>query len=91
MDTNEIKDRLRGIIVASLALDGLDPSEIGDDTNLREELGLDSIDALELVLGMEKEFGVKIQGKGLDREAFSSLTTLTSFIEARLSAAEAAE
>lgn len=91
MDTNEIKDRLRRIIVASLALDGLDPAEIGDDTNLRDELGLDSIDALELVLGMEKEFGVKIQGKGLDRESFATLTTLTSFIEARMNAPETAE
>jgi acyl carrier protein len=54
--------RLKSLVIATLKLDGVRPDDIPDDEPLigSPRLGLDSIDALELVLVIEKEFGVKI-------------------------------
>ena len=53
--------RIKDLIVSRLKLEGVSPSEIGDDSPLfGEGLGLDSIDALELVLAVEQTFGVRI-------------------------------
>ena len=45
-----------------------------------EGLGLDSIDALELVLGIEQTFGVKIEDEAAGLKAFKSVDALTDFI-----------
>ena len=62
--SEELKPRVKELIVRQLKLD-LDPASIKDDAPLFGDadggLGLDSIDALELVLGVEKEFGIKVQ------------------------------
>jgi len=84
MDEANIRLRIKRILVESLALEGVEPEEIEDDTPLREELGLDSIDALELILGLEREFGVRIQGRGLGRETFTNVATLGAFVQQRL-------
>lgn len=55
-----------------------------------EGLGLDSVDALELVVGLEKEFGIRIQNHEVGREAFASVSALAAFIDGRLAAGEAA-
>lgn len=84
MDEATLRARIKRILVEGLALHGLEPASIGDQASLQEELGLDSVDALELVLGLEQEFGVKIQGKGLSRETFSSVESLARFVRERL-------
>jgi acyl carrier protein len=57
---------------------------IDDDAPLfGEGLGLDSVDALELVVALEKEFGIKIKSQELEREVFSSVASLSQFIEGR--------
>ena len=85
------KERIKRVLIESLVLDGLEPSEIEDETPLREELGLDSVDALELVLGLETEFGIKIQGKGLDRDTFQTVNALAAFVEQRVAEAAAGD
>jgi len=76
----DLKDRLKRLIVERLKLE-TDPSEIGDDDPLfGEGLGLDSIDALELVLGLEQEFGVKIEDEEVGGEALASVSALADFI-----------
>ena len=89
MNDQEIRARVKRVLVERLALEGLTPEEIDDEAALSEELGLDSVDALELVLGLEQEFQVEIQGKGLDAETFASVRTLAGFVKARLSSAGA--
>ena len=91
MDDPSIKQRIKRVLVESLVLDGLDPEEIEDEVSLRDELGLDSVDALELVLGLETEFSIKIQGKGLDQETFRTVSALAAFVEARLQEASGVE
>jgi acyl carrier protein len=83
--TSPIRSRIKHLLVDALHLEGLVPSEIADDAPLfGEGLGLDSVDALELVVALEKEFGIRIQSHEVGREAFTSVTALAAFIEGRL-------
>jgi acyl carrier protein len=76
--------RIKRLIVESLNLEGVRPETIEDGAPLfGEGLGLDSVDALELVVALEKEFGIKIKSQEIGREVFSSVTTLSQFIEGR--------
>ena len=79
-----IPNRIKRLIVESLHLEGMKPEMIEDEAPLfGEGLGLDSVDALELVVALEKEFGIKIRSQELGREVFSSVSSLSEFIEAR--------
>jgi len=78
------QDRIKRLIVESLNLEGMKPEMIADDAPLfGEGLGLDSVDALELVVALEKEFGIKIKSQEIGREVFSSVSTLSEFIAGR--------
>ena len=76
--------RLKTLIIATLNLDGVRPEEIPDDEPLigSPRFGLDSIDALELVLALEKEFGVKIGSSEESRRALGSVNTLAAYLRA---------
>jgi acyl carrier protein len=79
-----IPNRIKRLIVESLHLEGMKPDMIEDEAPLfGEGLGLDSVDALELVVALEKEFGIKIKSQELGREVFSSVSSLSQFIETR--------
>ena len=81
----ELAPRLKQLIVATLRLEGLDPDSIGDDALLfGEGLGLDSIDALELVVAIEREFAVAIPEGKVDHEVFHSIRTLALWVAERL-------
>jgi acyl carrier protein len=77
--------RLKTLIVQTLKLDDVRPEDIPDDEPLfgSTRFGLDSIDALELVLKLEKEFGVKIGSSEESRKALASVSTLAGYIRAR--------
>jgi acyl carrier protein len=78
------QDRIKRLIIESLNLEGMKPEMIEDDVPLfGEGLGLDSVDALELVVALEKEFGIKIKSQEIGREVFSSVSTLSEFIVGR--------
>ena len=81
---SELRQKIKVILVDRLKLDRT-PESIGDDEALfgAEGLGLDSIDALELVLGVEQEFGVKIENEEVGMEALSSVAGLAEFIVAK--------
>jgi len=76
--------RIKRLIIESLNLEGMRPEMIEDEAPLfGEGLGLDSVDALELVVALEKEFGIRIKSQEIGREVFSSVSTLSHFIEGR--------
>ena len=83
---DELKARVKQLIVKQLKLE-IDPAEIKNAAPLfgdaAEGLGLDSIDALELVLGVEKEFGIKIQDEEVGVKAFASVDALCDFIQTK--------
>lgn len=83
-----IRTRIKNLLVDALHLEGVVSSEIADDAQLfGGGLGLDSVDALELMVALEKEFGIRIQSPEVGREAFTSVGALAAFIEGRLTAA----
>jgi acyl carrier protein len=77
--------RLKTLIVATLKLTDIRPEDIPDDEPLigSPRLGLDSIDALELVLAIEKKFGVKIGSSEESRKALASVSTLAGYIRSQ--------
>ncbi len=76
-----LKPRIKELIVKSLRLP-LSASQIADDVPLfREGLGLDSIDALELVLEIERQFGVTIGDEHLGKRVLRSVDSIAQFIE----------
>ncbi|HWA08912.1 MAG TPA: phosphopantetheine-binding protein [Opitutaceae bacterium] len=76
--------RLKTLIVESLRLDDIRPEDIPDDEPLfgSSRFGLDSVDALELVVRLEKEFGIKISSSEESRAALASVSGLAAFIRA---------
>jgi acyl carrier protein len=83
--SDELAPRLKRLIVETLRLEGLDPASIGDDALLfGEGLGLDSIDALELVVAIEREFAVAIPEGKVDHDVFHSVRTLATWLAERL-------
>lgn len=76
--TNE---ELKKIIIKELYLEDITPEEIGDNTPLfGEGLGLDSLDAVELVVIIQKHFNIEIKDMDEGRVAFESINSLASFI-----------
>lgn len=81
VDHTSLRQNLKRLIVESLRLDGLSTDKISDDTPLfGDELGLDSVDALELVVALEKEYGIKIQSHQVDKSVFASVASLGNFV-----------
>jgi len=81
---SDLKARIKTMLVESLMLK-ITPEEIGDDTHLftPDGLALDSIDALELAVSIEKKFGVATPSAEVAREAFVSVSTIAAYITAK--------
>ncbi len=81
---NEIAQRVRELLATRLKL-AKDVDDIADDTPLFDPtgLGLDSIDALELVLGLEKEFGVVIEDRAVAVRVLTSIRTIAEFVQSQ--------
>jgi acyl carrier protein len=86
-----LKLELKELLVEVLNLEDLDPAQIKDDEPLfGAGLDLDSIDALELVLQIERKYGIKIGSSEESKKALASIAVLASYIE-RQQAAKAAK
>jgi acyl carrier protein len=79
-----LHEKVKQLIIERLQLEGMNPDDIEDGAPLfGDGLGLDSIDALELVIGIEKTFGVRIQDEEVGAKAFASVNALTDFLRER--------
>jgi acyl carrier protein len=77
---SELKTR----IIEALRLEDISPDQIDDDAPLfGTGLGLDSIDALELVVMLENYYGIVIKDMEVGRPAFKSVRTLAAFVQAK--------
>lgn len=77
----ELITDLKTKIVAGLQLEGVAPGDIDPDGPLFVEgLGLDSIDAVELVVILERDFGIRLKDMEAAKAAFKSLRSLAEFI-----------
>lgn len=80
----ELTAELKGLVVEALNLDDVDPADIEDDEALfGAGLELDSIDALELVVSLEKKYQIKIGSSEESKAALSSINTLADLIESK--------
>lgn len=82
MDKAQLKLQLKQQIIESLNLIGVKPEDIKDDTILfGEELGLDSIDSLELIVLLERNYGIKINDPKEGRKVLVNINTMVDYIE----------
>lgn len=79
---SELKEQLKNQLIEQLNLEHLSPSDIKDDTLLfGDDLGLDSIDALEIVVLLDNEYGIKLSNPEEGKQIFQSVNTLAEYIE----------
>ncbi len=75
--------KLKEEIIEVLNLEDIKPEDIDNDAPLfGEGLGLDSIDALELIVLMEKNYGIKLQDPSKGKEIFKSINVMAEYITA---------
>ncbi len=82
---DKLQEQLKKIIIEELNLEDIEAAEIGDNDPLfgDEGLGLDSLDAVELVVLIQKHFTVEIKDMEEGREALASINSLAEFIKSR--------
>ena len=74
--------KLKQEIIEVLNLEDIKPEDIDNDAPLfGEGLGLDSIDALELIVLMEKNYGIKLQDPAKGKEIFKSINVMVDYIQ----------
>lgn len=83
--TNALERELKQLIIDTLELEDITPEDIDPDEPLFVEgLGLDSIDALELGLALQKTYGIKLEADSEEsRKHFANLRSLAALVEAR--------
>jgi acyl carrier protein len=78
----DLKTTLKQQIIDSLNLQGMKPADIDDNAPLfGEGLGLDSIDSLELMVLLERNYGIKIEDAREGRKILTSVQTMTEYIQ----------
>ena len=78
-----LKQELKEKIIAVLNFEDMSPADINDNDPLfGEGLGLDSIDALELIVMMDKEYGIKLSDPKEGKSIFQSIETMANYIQA---------
>lgn len=79
--SEELITKVKQMIIDSLRIEGMASAEIETDAALfGEGLGLDSIDALQLVVAMEKEFGVVVPDAATGSKVFASVRSMADYI-----------
>jgi acyl carrier protein len=79
-----LNEKLKALVIEELRIANVRPEDIADDEPIfGDKLGLDSIDAVEVVYLIEKHFDIKIKDMKEARPALQSVNTLAAFIEAR--------
>ena len=88
LNTPSLVRDIKLLIIDALGLEDISADDIGDDQTLfGEGLGLDSVDALELGLAIQKRYGIKIDADAKDtRNHFTSVASLAAFVTAKQAA-----
>jgi acyl carrier protein len=80
--SEELITQVKQLIIDSLRIEGMNPEDIEtDDPLFGEGLGLDSIDALQLVVAMEKDYGVIVPDAETGAVVFQSVRSMARYIE----------
>lgn len=86
-DLNALKEQIKQLMVENLMLQ-ITTAEIGDDLPLfgPGSLGLDSVDALQLVVALDKHFGLKIRDPEAAKEILASVNSIAQAVQQKLAA-----
>lgn len=82
MDRDALIFELKKNIISSLNLQGVSPEDFGENTPMfgDDGLGLDSVDALELVVMLERDYGISVDDKDEAKTIFASLGELADYV-----------
>lgn len=81
LDLVNVRRRLKELLVENLSLEDISPDDIADDEVLFEEgLGLDSLDAVEIVVILQRNWGLEVKDLEQGRKIFYSVDTLANYI-----------
>ncbi len=84
MTQDELIEQLKVQIIEAVSLDDIAPADIDPDAPLFVEgLGLDSIDAIELILLLDKQYGIKVEDPQQRKEILKSVRTMAEFIQSK--------
>ena len=83
MSIEDVKDRIVEVMIRELELT-INPDDVHGTGRLDDMFGMDSIAITELIIGIEKEFNIKIPAEDLTVEIFQDLETLTEYVKKRL-------
>jgi len=83
-DFLELKKELKQLIIDGLFLEDIEADDLNDDESLfGEGLGLDSLDAVEIVSLLQRNYGIEIKNMEQGKEIFSSINTLAKYVNER--------
>ena len=81
--SSELKNEIKAMIVSTLNLSDVKPEDIREDASLFEggnTLELDSVDALEIVMALQRKYGVKLDDQNTSRYVLRSVDTISEFV-----------
>ena len=83
LDMEKLINELKLKVIDALNLDGMTPEDIDDNAPLfgDEGLGLDSIDVLELIVLLEKNYGIRLASPAQGKEVFQSVAVMAAYVE----------
>ena len=84
MANEELKLEIKQLVIDALRLEDVKPENLSDTDPLfgNEDLGLDSVDAVELVVAIQRRYGARIADQNLARDVLSSIETIAAFVAA---------
>jgi acyl carrier protein len=81
--TEELKLEIKRLIMSTLSIEGISPDEVDDEKPLfggDNALTLDSVDAIEIIMAIQRTYGIRIADQNLARQVISSISSIASFV-----------